>query len=95
MHAGKVLAVGAPLELVKERESASLEDCFVDYLAEAAGIDRSKKVETPPAGAEAIEATALAPAKHFDLARLWAYARRETSCATRSVWRSPSSVRSS
>ena len=45
MHAGKVLAVGAPQELVKERGSASLEDCFVGYLAEAAGIDMSKKVE--------------------------------------------------
>src|SRR5579864_6051841 len=53
MHAGRVLAVGAPQELVKERASASLEDCFVGYLAEAAGIDMSKKVEAPtPAGAQ-------------------------------------------
>ena len=50
MHAGKVLAVGAPQELVKERGSASLEDCFVGYLAEAAGIDMSKKVEAPVLG---------------------------------------------
>ena len=48
MHAGKVLAVGAPLDLVKERGSSSLEDTFVGYLADAAGIDRSKKVEVPP-----------------------------------------------
>ena len=47
MHAGKVLAVGAPLDLVKERGSDSLEDTFVGYLADAAGIDRSKKVEAP------------------------------------------------
>src|SRR5271154_331405 len=52
MHAGKVLAVGAPQELVKERGSASLEDCFVGYLAEAAGIDMSKKVEAPAAAVE-------------------------------------------
>src|SRR5271169_2306491 len=52
MHAGKVLAVGAPQELVKERGSASLEDCFVGYLAEAAGIDMSKKVEAPAPAAE-------------------------------------------
>ena len=51
MHAGKVLAVGAPQELVKERGSASLEDCFVGYLAEAAGIDMSKKAEAPAADA--------------------------------------------
>src|SRR5258708_27940353 len=47
MHAGKVLAVGAPQELVKERGSASLEDCFVGYLAEAAGIHISKKGDAP------------------------------------------------
>ena len=51
MHAGKVLAVGAPYDLVKERGSDSLEDCFVGYLAEAAGIDRSKKIEAAPADA--------------------------------------------
>jgi len=82
MHAGKVLAVGAPLELVRERGSDSLEDTFVGYLADAAGIDRSKKAEAPapaavpaavPAGAEAVR-----PPKRFDLGRLWAYARRET-----------------
>jgi ribosome-dependent ATPase len=78
MHAGKVLAVGAPRELVKERGSSSLEDCFVGYLAEAAGIDRSKKVEAPPPGAEAAEAEPLAPPKNFSIGRLWAYARRET-----------------
>ena len=78
MHAGKVLAVGAPRELVKERGSASLEDCFIGYLAEAAGIDRNKELEMAPAGEESGGAEALAPPKHFDLARLWAYARRET-----------------
>ena len=77
MHAGKVLAVGAPQELVKERGSSSLEDCFVGYLAEAAGIDRSKTVELAPIGAEG-EAEPLAPPKRFSLGRLWAYARRET-----------------
>src|SRR5271166_4778485 len=74
MHAGKVLAVGAPQELVKERGSASLEDCFVGYLAEAAGIDMSKKAEAPAAA----EATAGERPKRFKIGRLWAYARRET-----------------
>jgi ribosome-dependent ATPase len=78
MHAGKVLAVGAPQELVKGRGSSSLEDCFVGYLAEAAGIDRSKKVEAPPPGVEATEAEPLPPPKNFSIGRLWAYARRET-----------------
>ncbi|HUL09614.1 MAG TPA: ABC transporter permease, partial [Candidatus Acidoferrum sp.] len=76
MHAGKVLAVGAPQELVRERGSASLEDCFVGYLAEAAGIDMSKKAEAPaPAVAEVV---ATERPKRFKIGRLWAYARRET-----------------
>ena len=82
MHAGKVLAVGAPLDLVKERGSDSLEDTFIGYLADAAGIDRSKKADTPPlAAAPAAAPAAAAPIgspKRFDLTRLWAYARRET-----------------
>jgi ribosome-dependent ATPase len=78
MHAGKVLAVGAPLELVKERGSDSLEDTFVGYLADAAGIDRSKKVEAPAPAAAPIEAGPARMPRWFDLARLWAYARRET-----------------
>jgi ribosome-dependent ATPase len=77
MHAGRVLAVGAPQDLVKERGSSSLEECFVGYLAEAAGIDMSKKAEPPPAGAQAGTAPLAAP-KWFSLGRLWAYARRET-----------------
>ena len=69
MHAGKVLAVGAPLELVKERGGDSLEDTFIDYLAEAAGIDRSKAVEATAPATETVETEALTPPKHFSLGR--------------------------
>ena len=55
MHAGKVLAVGQPLELVRERGSDLLEDTFVGYLADAAGIDRTQKV-VPPEPSAAAEA---------------------------------------
>jgi ribosome-dependent ATPase len=78
MHAGKVLAVGAPLDLVKERGSDSLEDTFVGYLADAAGIDRTKKIEAPLPSAAPTEAEGARVPKRFDFARLWAYARRET-----------------
>jgi ribosome-dependent ATPase len=78
MHAGKVLAVGAPMDLVKERGSDSLEDTFVGYLADAAGIDRTKKVEAPPPDARPTETEPIGPPRRFDIARLWAYARRET-----------------
>jgi ribosome-dependent ATPase len=70
MHAGKVLAVGAPQELVRKRGSASLEDAFISYLAEAAGIKVTEKV--PPPAAE--PGTPLAKAQHstrrFDPGRL-------------------------
>ncbi len=79
MHAGKVLAVGAPLDLVKERGSDSLEDTFVGYLADAAGIDRTKKVEAPAPSLQptTTEQPVRIP-KWFNFSRLWAYARRET-----------------
>jgi len=79
MHRGRVLAVGAPKELVKKRGSASLEDAFISYLEEAAGTDKTKKAEA--AQPAALPAKAAAPSRasrRFDPGRLWAYARRET-----------------
>jgi ribosome-dependent ATPase len=78
MHAGKVLAVGAPRDLVRERGSDSIEDTFVGYLADAAGIDRSKKAAPPPATTAVEAAEPARVPKRFNIGRLWAYARRET-----------------
>src|SRR5262249_50688282 len=82
MHRGRVLAVGAPNELVKKRGSASLEDAFISYLEEAAGIDKTKKTEAPqpaaPPTAPAAQAAQSRASRRFDPGRLWAYARRET-----------------
>ncbi|RQH11837.1 ribosome-associated ATPase/putative transporter RbbA [Bradyrhizobium sp. RP6] len=78
MHAGKVLAVGTPKELVEARGSSSIEDAFVGYLADAAGIDRSKRVPPPAQAATVAEAKPAATTRAFNPARLWAYARRET-----------------
>jgi len=78
MHAGKVLAVGTPKELVEARGSASIEDAFVGYLADAAGIDRSKKAEAAPPDAKAASVAPPGPPRSFNPGRLWAYARRET-----------------
>ena len=79
MHAGKVLAVGTPQELVKARGSASIDEAFVEYLADAAGIDRSKKPApvAPDNRADKADARVAAPGA-FNPGRLWAYARRET-----------------
>src|SRR5246127_5309361 len=51
MHRGRVLKVGAPNELVKERGSATLEDAFISYLEEAAGSKEKKKAEPAPTAA--------------------------------------------
>jgi ribosome-dependent ATPase len=79
MHAGKVLAVGAPQELVRKRGSASLEDAFISYLAEAAGIKVTEKVPPPATPEPGMPSAKAQHSSHrFDPGRLWAYARRET-----------------
>src|SRR5215475_9745245 len=80
MHAGKVLAIGAPEELVQKRGSPSLEDAFISYLAEAAGIKVTEKVPPPvqEQRAQEVPAKSQHSARRFDPGRLWAYARRET-----------------
>ena len=88
MHRGRVLAVGAPTELVKERGSASLEDAFISYLEEAAEPAETKEAApAPQSTAEPIKPVAEPQAdgqppasrapRRFDPRRLWAYARRE------------------
>src|SRR5579871_611063 len=90
MHQGRVLAVDAPKELVKARNSVSLEDAFISYLEEAGGAGKEKGSEpAKPATAPAEQAEPAKPAaaeaaaasrtsRWFDPGRLWAYARRET-----------------
>ncbi|MBR3194356.1 ribosome-associated ATPase/putative transporter RbbA [Bosea sp. (in: a-proteobacteria)] len=76
MHAGKVLAVGTPQELVEKRGANTLEESFIAYLKEAAGI-----ADAPgePASAPATAAVRPTPAaRRFDPRRLWACTRRET-----------------
>lgn len=75
MHAGKVLAVGTPQELVRSRGAETLEEAFIAYLKEAAGIADSSDV---PAAPPAAAARPLPPARRFDPRRLWACTRRET-----------------
>ena len=78
MHSGKVLAADAPQALVEARRAKSLEEAFIGYLEDAAGVARKgdKPAEPSPA-----EPTSFAPPKpadvNFSLSRLWAYARRE------------------
>jgi ribosome-dependent ATPase len=91
MHQGRVLAVAAPQELVKQRGSTSLEEAFISYLEEAGGQEKRKSDAPPQTAAAAgepasVTATPITPqtrqashaSRRFDPRRLWAYARRET-----------------
>ncbi|AOY96460.1 multidrug ABC transporter ATP-binding protein [Cupriavidus sp. USMAA2-4] len=91
MHRGRVLAVGTPEALRRQRDAATLEDAFVDYLMEAEGQDApaatpaaaaaGTKATTGPAGHGLPGGDAAAPAPSAlaaPLARIWAFARRES-----------------
>ena len=83
MHRGRVLAQGAPAELVAERKAPNLEAAFIGYLEDAA----KTQADAPPApGTAAAPAAAAAPEPQFhttaapgrfSLSRIWAFARRE------------------
>lgn len=76
MHAGRVLAVGAPADLAREKGSEVLEDAFIAWLREAA-----KDAPVEPLKEDDPLAQSFATEDHaalFDIRRLWAYARRET-----------------
>lgn len=73
MHQGRVLAVGQPEALCRQRQKDSLEETFIDVLTEAGmGADSIKDTT------ETIEHEQQpAPLRSFAPGRLWAYARRE------------------
>lgn len=75
MHAGKVLAVGAPADLAGAKGTDNLEQAFVAYLQEA--VDDGGVV-TAPQPTEKAQAPRPAVQRAFDPARLWAFARRES-----------------
>ena len=73
MHAGKVLAEGAPRDLTVARGEDTLEDAFIGYMIEA-GADgdvatQSSALPAPVTGQRDTLGT---------FARIWAFARRET-----------------
>jgi ribosome-dependent ATPase len=78
MHAGKVLAVGAPRALAQGRGVATLEDAFIAYLEEAGGFAAEAPEADPPSTADPPAARAADRTRLFDWRRLAAYARRET-----------------
>jgi ribosome-dependent ATPase len=81
MHAGRVLATGAPAALARDRGAAALEEAFIAYLEEAG---REAGTEpTPAASIATAPPTAAGPAERarprsLALSRLAAYALRES-----------------
>ena len=79
MHAGRVLAVGAPEALVRERGAQSLEDAFVAYLEDATA-DAGETDQAPLAVRAATVSGDADPGgwrRWFDPRRFVSYARRE------------------
>ncbi|WP_108881527.1 ribosome-associated ATPase/putative transporter RbbA [Anderseniella sp. Alg231-50] len=78
MHAGKVLAVGAPQELADDRHAGSLDEAFVAYLEDAIGEDSSEPADN---SVVAEIADTVPETRHtisaFSAQRMWAYASRE------------------
>nr|WP_282572291.1 ribosome-associated ATPase/putative transporter RbbA [Roseomonas acroporae] len=71
-HAGRILAMGKPADLVAQRHAASLEEAFIGWLEEAAGPDEAAAELPPPTPATRRATPAL-----FDPRRLLACAWRE------------------
>ena len=79
MHRGKVLAVGAPLALVAQRGADTLEEAFIGYLEEAEPEKAPAKVAEHPNEPTAEAGPAAPGGFRIDwLARMWAFARRES-----------------
>jgi ribosome-dependent ATPase len=79
MHRGKVLAVDTPSALVSKRGAQTLEEAFISYLEEAEPESAPAKTPEEPAEATtAAEPAAPAGFKTDWLARIWAFARRES-----------------
>lgn len=80
MHAGKVLAADTPASLAAARNAKTLEEAFIGYLEDATGA--KKQTESAPVAADPpapINYPTRAKSESiFELARCWAYARRET-----------------
>jgi ribosome-dependent ATPase len=79
MHAGRVLASDIPRELIRKRGAANLEEAFIGYLEEAAGVETKSPALEHTRRDPSSESTTpvLHPSVPFSFRRLMAYARRE------------------
>ena len=76
MDSGRVLATGAPAQLIEARKVATLEDAFISYLEEATG-SRASAPEIIATSGKTV--TPVSPVSSwFSLRRLFAYTIRES-----------------
>jgi ribosome-dependent ATPase len=73
MHAGRILAVGTPGELMRAKGATTLSEAFIDYLEDADHDGAEARIED----AIAMPAAAAGPLTGIHAARVWAFARRE------------------
>ncbi|MEP1331021.1 ribosome-associated ATPase/putative transporter RbbA [Pseudophaeobacter sp.] len=90
MHAGRVLTIGAPQEILEESGAPTLNDAFISYLKQAADESETAAPQSVPqavdqpdlqaGGSTLVSDVQPAPRRRlfFNLARMWAYTRRET-----------------
>lgn len=76
MHAGRVLASGAPAEIVRARGAKNLEDAFVAYLVDAEGGKAAAPDDAPAAQPSALPAPSTAR-RGFSPSRALTYVWRE------------------
>lgn len=78
MHAGRVLAIGKPEEIVGAKGAANLNDAFISYLREADADGGGTLGQTVQPVASVTGRVATKRDRVFDPTRMWAFARRET-----------------
>lgn len=78
MHAGRVLALGVPGDLVRSRGADGLEDAFIGYLMDAGAGGAATDAETPMPEAAAPLTRARAGRGLFSPVRAWSCCLRET-----------------
>ncbi len=78
MHAGKVLAVGTPEDLVQTRNAETLNEAFIAYLEDAIGDNGTNTAAGLDTAAPASVSQTQKPNAVFSVRRMWAYASRET-----------------
>ncbi|XVJ60045.1 MAG: ribosome-associated ATPase/putative transporter RbbA [Tepidisphaera sp.] len=78
MHAGRMLAVGAPDDLVRARGASTLDDAFIGYLLEAGAGTEALVVAVPAVRGAVAGRSSVADGAFFSPMRAWSCCLRET-----------------